>query len=119
MLWDPQRIADDLAMNMARPVHWQEAMVAADERDARLAIEMPPGGVLTCLTRRAGWRGETIALERSGTTSPAIWRSGLAIKTAGVHPSFRRQRQQVGIAFAMVRIDDRDQLAHLVGFRQL
>lgn len=50
----------------ARPVHWQEAMVAADERDARLAIEMPPGGVLTCLTRQAGWRGETIALERSG-----------------------------------------------------
>ncbi len=40
VLWDPQRIADDLAMNMARPVHWQEAMVAADERDARLAIEM-------------------------------------------------------------------------------
>ncbi|HBR4871782.1 TPA: malonate decarboxylase subunit epsilon, partial [Klebsiella pneumoniae] len=39
---------------------------AADERDARLAIEMPPGGVLTCLTRQAGWRGETIALERSG-----------------------------------------------------
>ena len=66
VLWDPQRIADDLAMNMARPVHWQEAMVAADERDARLAIEMPPGGVLTCLTRQAGWRGETIALERSG-----------------------------------------------------
>ncbi|GAA6611634.1 malonate decarboxylase subunit epsilon [Klebsiella pneumoniae] len=66
VLWDPQRIADDLAMNMARPVHWQEAIVAADERDARLAIEMPPGGVLTCLTRQAGWRGETITLERSG-----------------------------------------------------
>ena len=66
VLWDPQRIADDLAMNMARPVHWQEAMVAADERDARLAIEMPPGGVLTCLTRQAGWRGETLSLERSG-----------------------------------------------------
>lgn len=44
VLWDPQRIADDLAMNMARPVHWQEAMIAADERDARLAIEMPPAG---------------------------------------------------------------------------
>lgn len=66
VLWDPQRIADDLAMNMARTVHWQEAMIAADERDARLAIEMPPGGVLTCLTRQAGWRGETISLERSG-----------------------------------------------------
>lgn len=44
VLWDPQRIADDLAMNMARTVHWQEAMIAADERDARLAIEMPPAG---------------------------------------------------------------------------
>ena len=66
VLWDPLRIADDLAMNMARTVHWQEAMVAADERDARLAIEMPPGGVLTCLTRQAGWRGESISLERSG-----------------------------------------------------
>ncbi|PLK57601.1 malonate decarboxylase subunit epsilon, partial [Klebsiella quasipneumoniae] len=66
VLWDPQRIADDLAMNMARTVHWQEAMIAADERDARLAIEMPPGGVLTCLTRQAGWRGETLSLERSG-----------------------------------------------------
>ena len=41
-------------------------MIAADERDARLAIEMPPGGVLTCLTRKAGWQGECIALERSG-----------------------------------------------------
>ena len=43
-----------------------DAGIAADERDARLAIEMPPGGVLTCLTRQAGWRGETLSLERSG-----------------------------------------------------
>lgn len=66
VLMAPQLIADDLAKNMARPVHWQEAMVAADERDLRLAIEMPPGGVLTCLTRQAGWRGDSISLERSG-----------------------------------------------------
>ena len=33
---------------------------------------------------------------------PAIWRSGLTNKAPGVHPSFRRQRQQVGIALAMV-----------------
>ena len=63
VLWDPLRIADDLALNMARTVRWQEAMIAADEREARLAIEMPPGGVLTCL---AGWQGECISLERSG-----------------------------------------------------
>lgn len=66
VLWQPERIADDLARNMARTVRWQEAMVAANERDARLAIEMPPGGILTCLTRQAGWNGETISLERSG-----------------------------------------------------
>ncbi|ELY4598171.1 malonate decarboxylase subunit epsilon [Cronobacter malonaticus] len=66
VLWQPERIADDLAFNMARTVRWQEAMIAAREREARLAIEMPPGGVLTCLTRQAGFEGETISLERSG-----------------------------------------------------
>jgi len=66
VLWQPERIADDLAMNMARTVRWQEAVISANEREARLAIEMPPGGVLTCLTRQAAWEGESIALERSG-----------------------------------------------------
>ncbi|WP_313486143.1 malonate decarboxylase subunit epsilon [Pseudescherichia sp.] len=66
VLWQPERIADDLAMNMARTVRWQEAVIAANEREARLAIEMPPGGILTCLTRQAAWEGESISLERSG-----------------------------------------------------
>ncbi|WP_413743026.1 malonate decarboxylase subunit epsilon [Sodalis sp. RH15] len=62
VLWQPARIADDLAMNMARPVHWQDAMVSAYERDVRLAIEMPPGAVLTGLTKRVMEQGEAIAL---------------------------------------------------------
>lgn len=66
VLWQPEKIADDLAMNMARTVRWQEAVIAANEREARLAIEMPPGGVLTCLTRQAAWEGDSISLERSG-----------------------------------------------------
>lgn len=66
VLWQPEKIADDLAWNMARTVRWQEAVIAANERDARLAIEMPPGGILTCLTRQAAWNGESISLERSG-----------------------------------------------------
>ena len=66
VLWQPERIADDLAMNMARTVRWQEAVISANEREARLAIEMPPGGILTCLTRQAAWEGESISLERSG-----------------------------------------------------
>ncbi|MDK9605775.1 malonate decarboxylase subunit epsilon [Lelliottia wanjuensis] len=66
VLWQPEKIADDLAVNMARTVRWQEAVISANEREARLAIEMPPGGVLTCLTRQAAWDGEAISLERSG-----------------------------------------------------
>lgn len=66
VLWQPERIAGDLAMNMARTVRWQEAVISANEREARLAIEMPPGGILTCLTRQAAWEGESISLERSG-----------------------------------------------------
>ena len=65
-LCQPEKIADDLAMNMARTVRWQEAVISANEREARLAIEMPPGGILTCLTRQAAWEGESISLERSG-----------------------------------------------------
>ncbi|HAZ7706000.1 TPA: malonate decarboxylase subunit epsilon [Citrobacter koseri] len=66
VLWQPERIAEDLAMNMARTVRWQDAAISANEREARLAIEMPPGGVLTCLTRQAEWEGESVSLERSG-----------------------------------------------------
>lgn len=65
VLWEPQRIANDLAQNMARPVHWFDAMVAAQERDVRLVIEMPPGAVLTGLTRGPLCRGEALALEQS------------------------------------------------------
>lgn len=65
VLWEPQKIADDLAFNMARTVQWQDAMVAANQRDARLAIEMPPGSVLTGLTHLAGWQGDAICMDRN------------------------------------------------------
>lgn len=47
---DPARIADDLANNMARQVHWFDTVRLAWERGARLALEMPSGSVLTKLT---------------------------------------------------------------------
>ncbi|HTN66457.1 MAG TPA: malonate decarboxylase subunit epsilon [Burkholderiaceae bacterium] len=50
VLTDPQQIADDLASNMARQVHWSDTVRLAWERGARLALEMPSGGVLTNLT---------------------------------------------------------------------
>ncbi len=66
VIWQPERIATDLALNMSRTVRWHEAMVAGEERDVGMAVEMPPGGVLTCLTRQAVTREESISLERSG-----------------------------------------------------
>ncbi|QDX30426.1 malonate decarboxylase subunit epsilon [Dickeya poaceiphila] len=65
VIWQPERIADDLALNMARTVRWHDAMVAAEERDVRLAIEMPPGGVLSCLAKQAFNRAEAYALAHS------------------------------------------------------
>lgn len=66
VLWQPERIAEDLAMNMAHSVRWHEAMVAARERDVSLVIEMPPGEVLTGLTRSVQCQGECLALESNG-----------------------------------------------------
>ena len=50
-LFRPDDIADDLAWNMARQVNWYDTARHAYERGARLAVEMPTGGVLTRLTR--------------------------------------------------------------------
>ncbi|WP_428944194.1 malonate decarboxylase subunit epsilon [Pantoea sp. FN060301] len=67
VLWQPEQIADDLAQNMSRTVRWHEAMIAANERDVQLAIEMPPGSVLTGLTRQAFVSGEMLSLEQGGS----------------------------------------------------
>lgn len=66
VLWQPEHIAEDLAMNMARRVRWHDAMEAAKEREVRLVIEMPPGEVLSGLTRSVQTQGECLSLERSG-----------------------------------------------------
>ena len=49
-LFDPARIRDSLAANMAQRVQWSATARLAWERGARLALEMPPGSVLTRLT---------------------------------------------------------------------
>jgi len=65
VIHDTDRIVDDLAFNMARTVQWSDTVISANQRDARLAIEMPPGSVLTGLTFQAGWQGEAICMERN------------------------------------------------------
>ncbi|MCC7683344.1 malonate decarboxylase subunit epsilon [Janthinobacterium sp. FW305-128] len=49
-LFDPARIRDSLGANMAQRVQWSSTVRLAWERGARLALEMPPGSVLTRLT---------------------------------------------------------------------
>lgn len=69
MLWQPDRIADDLAYNMARPLYWANTMTAAYERGVRLAVEMPPGSVLTGLAKRVMTDGEAISVQQEGLTT--------------------------------------------------
>ena len=66
VLWQPERIADDLAFNMARPVRWADAMRSAYERGVRLAVEMPPGSVLTGLAKRVMEEGEAVSCQQQG-----------------------------------------------------
>jgi malonate decarboxylase epsilon subunit len=62
-LYEPARIADDLANNMARQVHWADTARLAWERGARLAVEMPSGLVLTRLTAPVFCDGQAIGCE--------------------------------------------------------
>jgi malonate decarboxylase epsilon subunit len=67
MLSDPALIADDLATNMARQVHWADTVRLVWERGARLAIEMPSGQVLTNLTAPVFSDGRVVCCENTAT----------------------------------------------------
>lgn len=81
VLWQPDRIADDLAFNMARPLYWANAMTAAYERGVRLAVEMPPGSVLTGLAKRVMAEGEAVSLQQEGWQN--VLRLGERLKQNG------------------------------------
>ncbi|WP_296952865.1 malonate decarboxylase subunit epsilon [uncultured Massilia sp.] len=68
-LFDGARIGADLAANMARPVLWADTVRHAWERGARLAVEMPPGAVLTRLTEAAFVDGAALAAASVRTDS--------------------------------------------------
>lgn len=72
ILVQPEKIADDLAYNMVRQVRWHEAMRAAYERGIRLAIEMPPGAVLTGLMHKIMIDGEAVSVCQNGLQPVAM-----------------------------------------------
>lgn len=71
-LRDADRIADDLAHNMARPVLWHDTTTLAYERGVRLSIEMPPGNVLTKLAALAHPDAIVVAAEQTRVDSIAL-----------------------------------------------
>lgn len=66
LLTQPDKIAEDLAYNMAHSVYWHETMVSAYERGVKLAIEIPPGAVLTGLTKKVMEQSEVVGLSQLG-----------------------------------------------------
>jgi len=64
-VFEPGSIADDLANNMARQVHWFETARLAWERGARLALEMPSGSVLTNLTAPVFTDGQVVCCDNN------------------------------------------------------
>ena len=58
-----EALRDDLAFNMCRIVDWRGTVQGAYERGVRLQIELPPGAVLTGLSRRVFEHGTVIACE--------------------------------------------------------
>ena len=62
-IFDPQRLRDDLAGNMARLVDWRATLRNAYERGVRLHVEIPPGSVLSGLARPVFEQGRVVAIE--------------------------------------------------------
>ncbi|WP_079228035.1 malonate decarboxylase subunit epsilon [Pseudomonas putida] len=62
-IFDPQRLREDLAGNMARLIDWRATLRNAYERGVRLHLEMPPGSVLSGLARPVFEQGRVLALE--------------------------------------------------------
>ena len=62
-IFDPQRLRDDLAGNMARVVDWRATLRNAYERGVRLHLELPPGNVLGGLARPVFEQGRVVAVE--------------------------------------------------------
>ncbi|WP_417358821.1 malonate decarboxylase subunit epsilon [Gallaecimonas pentaromativorans] len=75
-LRDKDAIRDDLAMNMARQVHWLDASRLLAERGIQAAIELPPSGTLTGLFRRVMPQGHCVGADSTRLDSLQLLCSG-------------------------------------------
>jgi malonate decarboxylase epsilon subunit len=68
-LRDPEKIRDDLARSVERPVRWYDATTLLFELGVRLFVELPPGRVLTDLATAAFPEARAIAVADAGVVS--------------------------------------------------
>lgn len=68
-LRDPRRIAEDLVRNMATPVRWHETLLLARATGVTVAVEAPPGDVLTRLAQPVLADGIAMASDRARVDS--------------------------------------------------
>jgi malonate decarboxylase epsilon subunit len=71
-LRDAEKIRDDLARSVERPVRWHEATTLLFELGVRLFVELPPGNVLTRLAADAFPDARCVAVDDSGVESALL-----------------------------------------------
>lgn len=66
LLRSPEQIREDLAFNVSYPVKWHDISSILREHGAELFIEMPPGNVLTSLSKKALPVARSLSLDENG-----------------------------------------------------
>ena len=66
LLKSPEQIREDLALNVSHPVMWHDISSILCEHGTRLFIEMPPGNVLTSLSKKARPGARSLSVDENG-----------------------------------------------------
>ncbi|MEH7544658.1 MULTISPECIES: ACP S-malonyltransferase [Bacillaceae] len=66
LLRSPEQVREDLAFNVSHPVMWHNISSILCEHGTRLFIEMPPGNVLTSLSKKALPGARSLSVDENG-----------------------------------------------------
>lgn len=66
VMGDAERVLDDLAQSVAQPVRWYDGVCLMSELGVRIAIETPPGHVLTHLVTRTAREIQALSIDDMG-----------------------------------------------------
>lgn len=66
LLRSPEQVREDLSFNVSHPVMWHDISSILCEHGTRLFIEMPPGNVLTSLSKKARPGARSFSVDENG-----------------------------------------------------